>query len=115
MGGAAQARNKITKALDPLGAAVGRRYGPVAGSVAGPGGAVTGGVPGDPSNRSEADLPSIVEPPPPPIEPPTVMPVPGQDDLSNIAARRRSVREQLARRGRLSTILTQPQSQPLGG
>lgn len=47
--------------------------------------------------------------------PPTVMPVPGQDDLANIAARRRSVQAQLLRRGRLSTILSQPQNEPLGG
>lgn len=52
---------------------------------------------------------------PPEVPPATKMPVPGQDDLANIAARRRSVAAQLARRGRLSTILSQPQSEPLGG
>lgn len=55
------------------------------------------------------------EPPVPAIPPPTPMPIPGQDDPTNIAARRRSIQAQLARRGRLATILTQPQAEPLGG
>jgi|SRR6267378_3424710 len=52
---------------------------------------------------------------PGPLPPPIAMPVPGQDDLANIASRRRSIQSQLARRGRLSTILSQGFYEPLGG
>lgn len=51
----------------------------------------------------------------PAVTPVTPMPIPGQDDLANIAARRKSIEEQLFRRGRLSTVLSNPQSEPLGG
>jgi len=50
----------------------------------------------------------------PAIPGPTPMPIPGADDMSTILARRASISAQLARRGRLSTILSQPQSEPLG-
>jgi hypothetical protein len=60
--------------------------------------------------------PGYVPPPTPPVVTPvTPMPVPGQDELANIEARRRSISEQLARRGRASTILSNPQTEPLGG
>lgn len=60
--------------------------------------------------------PGFVPPPGPPVVTPvTPMPIPGQDDLTNIAARRKSIEEQLFRRGRLSTVLSNPQSEPLGG
>lgn len=60
--------------------------------------------------------PGYVPPPGPPVVTPvTPMPIPGQDDLSNIAARRKSIEEQLFRRGRLSTVLSNPQNEPLGG
>src|SRR3977135_3654447 len=47
--------------------------------------------------------------------PVTPMPIPGQDDLSNIAARRRYIEEPFRRRGRMSTVLSNPQAEPLGG
>ena len=50
----------------------------------------------------------------PALTPPTPMPIPGQDSLANIMARRASIAAQLARRGRLSTILSQIQPEPLG-
>ena len=50
----------------------------------------------------------------PAITPPTPMPIPGQDAIANIMARRASIAAQLARRGRLSTILSQSQPEPLG-
>ena len=60
-----------------------------------------------------------ITPPPQPGDtnptPVTPMPIPGQDDLANIAARRKSIEQQLFRRGRLSTILSNPLSEPLGG
>src|SRR5690242_17108259 len=67
---------------------------------------------------SEGDVISGYKPPPetPTVTPVTPMPIPGQDDLANIAARRQSIEQQLLRRGRLSTILTSPQTnEPLGG
>lgn len=54
-------------------------------------------------------------PPDPTVTPVTPMPVPGQDDLASIAARRQSIQQQLARRGRVSTILSNAQNEPLGG
>lgn len=45
-------------------------------------------------------------PTPPPVAPPPVMPVP--DDAAVQAAKRRSIAMQLQRRGRQSTILTDP-------
>lgn len=64
---------------------------------------------------SEGD-PGYVPPPGPPVVTPvTPMPIPGQDDLSNIAARRKSIEQQLFRRGRMSTVLSNPQNEPLGG
>jgi hypothetical protein len=56
-----------------------------------------------------------VAPATPNVTPVTPMPIPGQDDLANISARRRSIEQQLARRGRLSTVLSNPQNEPLGG
>jgi len=61
---------------------------------------------------NEAGLePPEMTPTPPPVIP---MPDPSPESAANIAARRRSVQAQLLRRGRMSTILTQPQSEPLG-
>lgn len=51
----------------------------------------------------------------PPIPPVIPMPDPDPSSQGSIAARRRSVQAQMLRRGRMSTILTQPQSEPLGG
>lgn len=49
-----------------------------------------------------------------PITAPTVMPLP--DDANAVAARRRSLADQMARMGRASTILTQDSgTQKLGG
>jgi len=60
--------------------------------------------------------PGYVPPPEPPvIPPPTPMPDPDLSSLGSIAARRRSIQAQLARRGRMSTILSQGQPEPLGG
>ena|SRR5260221_9746315 len=57
--------------------------------------------------------------PPEPDQPtPTpVTPMPGNDpsDLNIISARRRSIEEQMRRRGRMSTVLSNPQAEPLGG
>jgi hypothetical protein len=47
------------------------------------------------------------EPPPPP-PPPTPMPTPGDDQSA--AAQRRALAAQMGRRGRQSTILSQPDS-----
>lgn len=58
----------------------------------------------------QPDIPSV-----PDIPAPTAMPIPGQDALANIISRRRSIQAQLARRGRLATILSQPATEPLGG
>src|SRR5258706_7435159 len=69
----------------------------------------TFGVPPSPGDPGFIDTTPVV---PTPVTP---MPVPGQDDLANIAARRRSIDEQLRRRGRVSTVLSSPQSEPLGG
>lgn len=63
---------------------------------------------------SEGD-PGYVPPANPQITPVTPMPIPGQDDLASMAARRQSIQQQLFRRGRFSTILSDPQSEPLGG
>jgi len=49
----------------------------------------------------------------PTVEPPPPMPMP--DDESAQAARRRSIAAQRSRRGRVSTIFTQPEGQGLGG
>lgn len=59
--------------------------------------------------------PGYVAPPNLNVTPVTPMPVPGQDDLASIAARRQSIQQQLARRGRVSTILSNAQNEPLGG
>lgn len=80
--------------------------GEVIGQTLGIGG-LTGGFINMARNRPQPEVPGLT--------PVTPMPVPGQDDLSNIAAQRRSLADQLRRRGRLSTILSQPQSEPLGG
>lgn len=56
------------------------------------------------------DMPDI-----PSVTAPTPMPIPGQDTLEAIRARRSSIQAQLARRGRLSTILSSPSFEPLGG
>ncbi len=61
------------------------------------------------------DKPAQIAEPVPEVAPPTPMPIPGQDTLEAVTARRRSIQAQLARRGRLSTILSQPQAEPLGG
>lgn len=63
---------------------------------------------------SEGD-PGYVPPGPPVVTPVTPMPIPGQDDLANISARRKSIEQQLFRRGRMSTVLSNPQTEPLGG
>lgn len=52
-------------------------------------------------------------PAPPPIAPPTPMPI--ADDAKVKAARRRSTVEQMQRQGRESTILTQGTEEKLGG
>ena len=49
----------------------------------------------------------------PVVEPPPVMPVP--DDEAMKKARRRSITQQLSRRGRQSTILSDSSSDALGG
>jgi len=49
----------------------------------------------------------------PTVEPQPPMPMP--DDESAQAARRRSIAAQRSRRGRVSTIFTQPEGQGLGG
>jgi len=56
-------------------------------------------------------------PEPDTVTPTPVTPMPGVDptDLNTIAARRRSIEEQLRRRGRMSTVLSNPQAEPLGG
>jgi hypothetical protein len=59
--------------------------------------------------------PGYVAPPSLNVTPVTPMPVPGVDDLSNVAARRRSIEDQLRRRGRMSTVLGGAQTEPLGG
>lgn len=55
----------------------------------------------------------------PPAEPvlTPVTPLVGNDptDLNIIAARRRSIEDQLRRRGRMSTVISNPQNEPLGG
>ena len=54
---------------------------------------------------------------PAPLVPTPVTPLAGNDptDLNIIAARRRSIEEQMRRRGRMSTVLSSPQIEPLGG
>ena len=51
--------------------------------------------------------------PPPEIEKPTEMPTP--NDAARRAAQRRSIAQQMARRGRASTILTDNAEAKLGG
>ena len=59
--------------------------------------------------------PGYVPPPGPPVVPaPIPMPDPDSSSQASIAARRRSVQAQALRRGRMSTILSQSQSEPLG-
>lgn len=58
----------------------------------------------DPGEDLNTDIPAVPR-----------MPVPGPNSLDTIRARRLSIQAQLARRGRLSTILSQPQYEPLGG
>jgi hypothetical protein len=76
--------------------------------------AQTSAVAGTAANVVDKPTPPPEEAPPE-ITPPTPMPIPGQDTLEAVTARRRSIQAQLARRGRLSTILSQPQAEPLGG
>jgi len=64
--------------------------------------------------RRHIDPSPTVQPDTPATPPPERMPVPGPDTIEAISARRRSIQAQLARRGRLSTILT-GQDEPLGG
>lgn len=53
------------------------------------------------------ELPGAVEP----LMAPTPMPVASPDDAAMQAAKRKSLAQQIARRGRASTILTQPVGQ----
>lgn len=58
----------------------------------------------DPAAKAAAN-----EPPPPKIEQPTTMPTsptPGLTDSMSQAAKRKTLEDQLARRGRMSTVLT---------
>jgi len=62
-----------------------------------------------------AGLPNRGDPEFDPVLPtPIPMPDPSPTSQASIAARRRSIQAQALRRGRMSTILSQAQSEPLG-
>lgn len=70
------------------------------------GATILGGVAGNAVARRSASGAASDPPPPPP--PPAPMPTPGDDNTR--AAERRALAAQMARRGRSSTILSQPDS-----
>lgn len=74
-------------------------------------------VPGMRGSIADRILPSTAPTQPnyPALTAPTAMPDPSADSIANVYARRTSIAAQLARRGRLSTFLSQPKMEPLGG
>lgn len=110
--------------LTAAGTALNRKFTPGGGRASGIGGPIGPSTLFEQTRRTldrpfkiapvEGD-PGYVPPASPVVTPVTPMPIPGQDDLANISARRRSIEEQIRRRGRVSTVLSSPQSEPLGG
>lgn len=111
--------------LTAAGTALNRKFTPGGGRASGIGGPIGPSTLFEQTRRTldksfgippiEGD-PGYTPPPASPVlTPVTPMPIPGQDDLANISARRRSIEEQMRRRGRVSTVLSGQQSEPLGG
>lgn len=64
------------------------------------------------SKAVDALLPKTPKADAPAVTPPPIMPTP--DDAAMVAARKRSLAEQISRRGRASTILTNDNAEKLG-